>query len=86
MIAGTVSQGLVFRHADGTEYGRAVTPHTVDLQTKAFEALRTLGFREGEVRRALDRVREVTRSALTVQEILRAALAVLTARNALGDG
>ncbi len=85
MITGMVSQGLVFRHADGSEYGRAVVPRTVDLQTKAFEALRTLGFGEGEVRRALDRVREATRSAATVQEILRAALAVLTARGARGD-
>ncbi len=85
VITGTVSQGLVFRHADGTEYGRAVVPRTVDLQTKAFQALRSLGFREGEVRRALDRVREATRPAQTVQEILRAALAVLTARSARGD-
>ncbi len=84
-ITGTFSRGLVFRHADGTEYGRAVAPRSVDMQTKAFEALRSLGFREGEVRRALDGVREVTRSALTVQDVLRAALAVLTARSARCD-
>ncbi len=81
VISGTVSLGLVFGHADGTEYGRAVAPHTVDLSTKAFDALRTLGFGEGEVRRALGRVGQATRSAATVQEILRAALAVLTPRN-----
>ncbi len=85
VITGTVSQGLVFQHADGTEYGRAVVPRAVDLQTKAFEALRALGFREGEVRRALERVREGTCTAQTVQEVLKAALAVLTARSNRGD-
>ncbi len=85
VITGTVSQGLVFCHADGTKYGRAVVPRSVDLQTKAFGALRSLGFREGEVRLALDHVREATRSAQSVQEILRAALAVLTARSTRGD-
>ncbi len=85
VITGTISQGLVFRHADGTEYGRAVAPRSIDLQTKAFEALRTLGFREGEVRRALEHIRQATRSAHTVQEILRAALAVLTPRSTCGD-
>ncbi len=85
VITGTVSHGLVFRHADGTEYGRAVAPRSLDLHTRTFEALRTLGFREGEVRRALDRVREPMRSATTVQEVLRAALAVLTPAGRAGD-
>jgi hypothetical protein len=47
------SAGIRFRHADGSDYGQSPEPIAVDLRAKAFAALRGLGFREGEVRRAL---------------------------------
>jgi Holliday junction resolvasome RuvABC DNA-binding subunit len=46
---------------------------------KAFQALRTLGFREGETRRALAEVQErggATQSS--TEQVIRRALAVLT--------
>ena len=43
-------------HADGTPYGGAVAPTVADARTKAFLALRGLGYREGEAKRALARV------------------------------
>ena len=48
---------LSFRHADGTPYGKPGAPRPLDAYAKAFAALRTMGFRENQVRRALDTVR-----------------------------
>jgi Holliday junction resolvasome RuvABC DNA-binding subunit len=48
---------LVFRHADGTTYGHVVHPRAAAIHEEAFRALRSLGFREGEARRALESVR-----------------------------
>jgi HNH endonuclease/RuvA, C-terminal domain len=42
-----------FRHADGTDYGHAVTPRVVDAHAKVFSGLRNLGFREREIRAVL---------------------------------
>jgi hypothetical protein len=50
VIAGRVSTGLVFRHADGTPYGQDVDPRIAATRTKAFRALRWLGFGESEAR------------------------------------
>jgi hypothetical protein len=59
IIEGRVSSGLTFRHADGSPYGAALSPATADASAQAFQALRRLGFREGEVRRALREAAEV---------------------------
>jgi len=56
MIDGRVSTDLTYRHADGTRYGDRVAtldPFSVDARAQAFRALRSLGFRETETRRAL---------------------------------
>jgi HNH endonuclease/Holliday junction resolvase RuvA-like protein len=50
-------QGLAFQHADGTPYGGAVTPSSVDAHAKVFGALRNLGFREREARAVLVELR-----------------------------
>jgi hypothetical protein len=79
IIEGRVSTRLHFRHADGTRYGDTVDPRTAEVHAQAFRALRALGFREGEVRRALDRVR--TRSSggdVSTERVLREALATLS--------
>lgn len=79
-ITGTVLDGLTFRYADGSTYGTTPNPHAIDTHTKVFGALRGLGFREGDARRAL---RELgMRSggkSLTDEVLLREAIALLTA-------
>jgi hypothetical protein len=60
------------RHADGSDYGAAVNPHSLDLRTKVFSALRNMGFREAEARAAIELVR-CTRS-VSFAELLREAL------------
>ena len=57
LIEGTVSTGLVFKHADGSPYGGNVVPETAGVLSEAFEALVALGFKQGEAKRALDEVR-----------------------------
>ncbi|HWA77643.1 MAG TPA: HNH endonuclease signature motif containing protein [Polyangiaceae bacterium] len=79
MVEGRVATGLVFRHADGSLYRGALSAPAVAAQTRAFGALRRLGFREGEVRRALDRLRRESGGASADSAgVVRAALRVLT--------
>jgi hypothetical protein len=79
IVEGRPSHGLVFRHADGSLYRTMVSPRSVAAQTKAFEALRRMGFREGEVRRALNQLRnEIGLDGEDPQQVLRAALRLLT--------
>ena len=77
IIEGRVSTGLEFRHADGTRYGAVVEPHAAEAHGQALRALRALGFREDETRRALERVRADGVDANT-ESVLRAALGALT--------
>jgi 5-methylcytosine-specific restriction endonuclease McrA len=80
VIEGTVSTGLTFRHADGTLYGRAMSAQAVDVHRKVFSALRGMGFREGEAKRALECVRTDVHvgASASAAEILRAAIGILT--------
>jgi Holliday junction resolvasome RuvABC DNA-binding subunit len=67
-----------FRHADGTRYGATVDPRVAETHTQAFRALRALGFREGETRRALEQVRARSHvGSANTERVLRAALSVL---------
>jgi hypothetical protein len=78
-ITGSVKEGVCFRHADGTAYGQAPDPRTVEVQTKAFAALRKLGFRESETRRVLTELcNEHGAQPPSLERILRDALARLT--------
>jgi Holliday junction resolvasome RuvABC DNA-binding subunit len=78
----TVSDGQqpVFRHADGTPYGAELSASSSLVQTHAFQALRSLGFGEGEVRRALAEARQDLSSDASVEQVLRYSLERLTAR------
>ena len=78
IIEGRVSSGLVFRHSDGTRYGTAVNPRAAATHTEAFQALRGLGFREGEIRSALGRLRSDGKLEVGMDGVLRQALAILT--------
>jgi hypothetical protein len=68
-----------FRHADGSEYGSPkLMPTIAEARAKAFQALRSLGFRETESRRALEVVVKRAGNAVTTESLLRAALRELT--------
>jgi 5-methylcytosine-specific restriction endonuclease McrA len=77
VIEGCASERLEFFHVDGKPYGAIVSPDIVDLKTKAFQALRHMGFKETEARRALDAV-ETHGGAMTLESILKQALLALT--------
>lgn len=80
-IEGEVSTGLRFRHADGSDYGdaRKIAPAVVDRQTKTFQALRLLGFREREAREAIGEASAKIGPEAGAEAALRAALDILTA-------
>jgi 5-methylcytosine-specific restriction endonuclease McrA len=82
LIEGRVSSGLVFRHADGTRYGSVVGARAAAAFEEAFRALRSLGFREGEARAALARVRNGVPCPNGTEQVLRAALAAMTPETA----
>lgn len=69
--------GLTFRHADGSAYGRLDAPAVADAEAKAFLALRSLGFREGEARWAIAQVTDAG-DAESVATRVRACLLLLT--------
>ena len=70
---------LTFRHADGSTYGsRSASPRSTDARATAFRALRSLGFRENEARRALERIDTHVGHDSSAEAVLRQALAVLT--------
>jgi hypothetical protein len=71
IIMGAASSHLHFAHADGTPYGGAVSPAVADARAKAFQALTGLGYREGQVRRALARV---PKSVSSLEQLIRQAL------------
>jgi hypothetical protein len=80
-VEGRVSAGLRYFHADGTDYGNvsSIAGAVADAQSKAFQALRQLGFAEREARRALSEVLADPARPTNVETILRAALQRLAA-------
>jgi hypothetical protein len=75
-IEGTPSQGLTFRHADGTLYGAPPAAGSVDLRTKAHRALTQLGYRESETKQALSRL--PTAADLPLKDLILLALRELS--------
>jgi len=70
IVTGTASSAR-FTHADGTPYGGVVRSAAADVRAKAFQALRVLGFREGDAKRALARIPNAVSS---VEQLIRQAL------------
>ncbi|MEO8180856.1 MAG: hypothetical protein ABI895_18645 [Deltaproteobacteria bacterium] len=69
---------LRVRHADGSQYGHSVKPQALELRVKVFSALRNLGFREAQVRAALEQLqREPVLAQASFDRLLREALARL---------
>lgn len=71
---------LTFRHVDGTPYGASPDAASLLVQTRAFQALRSLGFTEGEVRRALADARQTMTAEAPIEDVVRYCLERLTAR------
>jgi len=82
VIEGTVGSDLTFRHADGRPYGTAVSAAGADAGAQAFQALRRLGFGEGEVRPALNQVAQALGDGASVEALVRHGLLLLTERHA----
>ena len=78
LIGGRVSNGLAFRHADGTAYGRLPVVGGADVVACACGALRNLGFGEREARHALQGISAHVGSNSTVESLVRSALELLT--------
>jgi hypothetical protein len=74
VIEGRVSAGLSFRHADGTPYGGTVSPHAAEVHSSVFRAMRGLGFKESDARRAVERAAAHVGQAASAETLLRAAL------------
>ena len=74
IVEGTVSSGLRFRHADGSAYGNVVSPKTADVNAKAFQALRGMGFRERELRPALAEVTARVGAEASLELVIRRSL------------
>jgi 5-methylcytosine-specific restriction endonuclease McrA len=83
-ISGSVSTGVRFRHADGSDYGHVTDPLIAETQAKAFAALRGLGFREREVRRVLGEVLQSSSDGeRDLESVLRRALSRLRSPGAV---
>ena len=78
VVTGSVATTVRFLHADGSDYGQALESAAVQTQAKAFAALRQLGFREGETRRALAEIRTTIGDRPSLERVLREALAKLS--------
>jgi Holliday junction resolvasome RuvABC DNA-binding subunit len=79
VLRGRAPATLTFSHADGSSYGSPrVSPAAAVARATAYRALCTLGFREGEARRALERTSTHVGHDESAEAILRLALAELT--------
>ena len=80
LVEGESIADLTFRHADGSEYGKSLDTGEIALHAAAYGALRHLGFRETESKRALAEVRSRVGRGATLEEVIRLALRVATDR------
>jgi hypothetical protein len=77
LVTGSASTHLDFTHAEGTRYGGAVVPAVADARAKAFQSLTGMGFREGQVKRALARI---PNSVSSLEQLIRQALRELASQ------
>src|SRR6187399_1912508 len=73
IIMGTASSAR-FARADGPRYGGVIAAAAADVRAKAFQALRGLGFREGDAKRALAKI---PNTVCSLEQLIRQALSKL---------
>lgn len=78
VTAGETAATVRFFHADGTPYGKRPDAQAIETATRAYAALRSLGFGETETKRALLQAQSHVGRAPSDEEVVRAALRVLT--------
>jgi hypothetical protein len=73
VVSGDAKGGFIFRHADGTGYGKPLQAAAVDIAKQAFDALRSLGFKQTKAQKLID---DVQRDGApdTLEAFMRAAL------------
>lgn len=77
IIEGDFDVGLSFKHADGTPYGEAIpNAHEANIMSDVFSALRNLGFRETDAKRAIVKLTTHV-GAMSLESALRSALLYL---------
>ena len=79
-IARSAADGLVFRHAVGTQSGTLPSAPLALVHARAFRALRGLGFGEGDARRALAEILRDPDAGAELDVVLRQCLELLTER------
>jgi hypothetical protein len=84
-IDGTASTGFHFRHADGRPYGSQVHPQTAGIYASAFSALKHMGFKEGQARKALESARPHVGQGSTLEYVVREALRHVPIREAIAE-
>ena len=82
VMAGDADADLVFRHADGTDYGGVPVPAAQQQLAEAFVGLKTMGWKEREARQAIETVRPHVGHDEPLADVLRRCLAVLSIREA----
>jgi Holliday junction resolvasome RuvABC DNA-binding subunit len=75
-IDGDARSGFRFVHADGTPYGEAFSPPSIDVAEQAFTALRHMGFKETEVRRLVRDVSQADNPPAQLDDFVREALRI----------
>ena len=76
IVEGTRSTGLVFKHADGTLYGAAPTPHEGEAAREAHQALRALGLEAAVARILIAGALRELGGASSAVELVRAAMRI----------
>jgi hypothetical protein len=77
IIEGDAVHGFRFYHADRTAYGATTAPGRTVAWADAFSMLRNLGYKEGEIRSALEAIRSTVHVEADTEAVVRAALAEL---------
>jgi hypothetical protein len=81
LIEGTSEQKVLFRHADGRDYGHVLAPSDAKIREKLFAALRGLGFHQAQIQAVLAALqRDAGFVRAPAEQLLRDAIQRLTAR------
>lgn len=74
LVEGASIKDIVFRHADGTVYGKTPDTEKIAVYELAFGGLRKMGFKQTETKRFLARVRSQLGAGASLEEVVRLAL------------